>query len=167
MEAAEVLRKPYARLVLPHPDGAYTAEIAEFPGCIAVGSSAEEALATLEEVATDWIKVALKQGQDIPEPMEAAAYSGKLVLRMPKALHKRAAFWAQRNGVSLNQFIVTCIAEHVGERSVSNRQIVIGSQFAQILNLAMVGDSSTGTTPTEAWARNFPQITLNSWGQNA
>jgi predicted RNase H-like HicB family nuclease len=114
MNAIEILKKPYARMVTPDTDGTFLAEIVEFPGCFATGKSASEALHNLESVAVDWIETALEQGQDIPEPMESIDYSGKLVLRMPKNLHKRAALWADREGVSLNKFIVTCVAEHVG-----------------------------------------------------
>ena len=114
MGAAEILKKPYARLVTPDADGSFFAEIVEFPGCFASGRTAGEALENLESVAVDWLDTTMEQGQDIPEPMEAAEYSGKLVLRMAKNLHKRAAFRAEREGVSLNQFIVTCVAEQVG-----------------------------------------------------
>jgi predicted RNase H-like HicB family nuclease len=117
MNASEILKKPYARLVQPDGEGAFTAEIVEFPGCVADGKTAAEALANVEELAVDWIDAVLEQGQDIPEPMDAANFSGKLVLRMPKGLHKRATLAANREGVSLNQFIVTCLAEAVGERA--------------------------------------------------
>jgi antitoxin HicB len=117
MEPAELLKKPYARLVLPDTDGTFTAEIVEFPGCISVGDTAVEALANLEKVAVDWIAATVEQGQDIPEPMESSGYSGKLVLRMQKSLHKKATLFAEREGVSLNTFIVTCLAEAVGERA--------------------------------------------------
>jgi hypothetical protein len=46
--------------------------------------------------------------------MDETDYSGKLVLRMPKSLHRHAAFAANRDGVSLNQFIVSSVAEQVG-----------------------------------------------------
>jgi predicted HicB family RNase H-like nuclease len=114
MEPAEMLNKPYVRQVAPQPDGLFKAEILEFPGCFAVGDTAAEALASLEEVAVDWIAATIAQGQDIPEPTESTAYSGKLVLRMSKTLHRKAAQFALRDGVSLNQFIVNCVAEHVG-----------------------------------------------------
>lgn len=117
MEPTEILKKPYARMVMQDTDGTFTAEIVEFPGCIAVGDTAAEALSKVDEVAVDWIAATLEQGQDIPEPMEAAGFSGKLVLRMPKGLHKRATLYAERDGVSLNQFIVTCVAEQVGSRA--------------------------------------------------
>lgn len=114
------LKKPYARLVVPEQDGTFRAEIMEFPGCIAVGDTASEALATLEEVAKSWLEATLAKGQVIPEPMENIEFSGKLVLRLPKSLHKKAAHAAERDGVSLNQFIVSSLAEHVGERRVTN-----------------------------------------------
>lgn len=117
VRAVEYLKKPYGRLVLPAEDGTFSAEIFEFPGCIAVGATAAEALANLEEVAVDWIEAALEQGQSIPGPMDSAEYSGKLVLRMPKGIHKRAAQCADREGVSLNSFIVSSVSEQVGARS--------------------------------------------------
>lgn len=117
MEPDVFLKKPYARVVVPETDGSFTAEILEFPGCVASGDTASNALANLEEVAIDWIDATLEQGQDIPEPLDHSNYSGKLVVRMTKALHKRAARTAAREGVSLNQFIVTCIAECVGVKA--------------------------------------------------
>jgi predicted RNase H-like HicB family nuclease len=114
--AAEIMKRPYARLVTPDADG-YFAEIVEFPGCFTTGETAPKALENLEAVAIDWINTAVEQGQDIPDPMDANEYSGKLVLRMTKGLHRRSALWAEREGVSLNQFITTCLAEAVGERA--------------------------------------------------
>ncbi|WFP76352.1 type II toxin-antitoxin system HicB family antitoxin [Mesorhizobium sp. WSM4906] len=128
----EILKKPYGRMVIPDPEGGFSAEIVEFPGCIAMGDTAAEALENLEEVAVDWIGAALSQGQEIPEPMQAAGYSGKLVLRMPKSLHQRAALYADRDGVSLNQFIVTCLAEQVGSRA---RPIILPVQSAATVSL--------------------------------
>jgi predicted RNase H-like HicB family nuclease len=117
MRAAEYLKQPYGRLVTPESDGTFVAEIFEFPGCYAVGATALEAMENLEGVAIDWISAALEQGQSIPEPMDHIEYSGKTVLRMAKGLHKRAAQCAEREGVSLNTFIVTCVAEQVGMRA--------------------------------------------------
>jgi predicted RNase H-like HicB family nuclease len=117
MVAHEILKRPYARLITPDADGSFFAEIVEFPGCFATGNAAADALQNLESVAVDWINTALSQGQDIPEPMESNEYSGRTVLRMTSGLHRRAALWAKREGVSLNQFITTSLAEAVGERA--------------------------------------------------
>jgi antitoxin HicB len=118
MTPVEILKKPYARMILPEDNGQYFAEIVEFPGCFATGDSPQAALMSLEEVAADWIASSLSQGQSIPEPMDSAGYSGKLVLRMPKSLHRRAAIYASKDDVSLNQFIVSCLAEKVGSRTI-------------------------------------------------
>jgi len=122
-EISEILAKPYARMVIPDTDGTYFAEIVEFSGCFATGDSAPEALENLEDVAVDWIAAALDQDQDIPEPLDAAAYSGKLVVRMPKSLHQKATLFAERDGVSLNQFIVACLAECVGVRAPARLKV--------------------------------------------
>jgi antitoxin HicB len=102
---------------MPEPDGSFRAEIIEFPGCIALADTASEALAKLEEVALSWLDVVLAKGQTVPDPIEGTNFSGKLVVRMPKSLHKKAAHLAARDGVSLNQFILASLAENVGERS--------------------------------------------------
>jgi predicted RNase H-like HicB family nuclease len=117
MDPIEILKQPYARVLTPEQDGHYTAEILEFPGCVAYGDSSNDALGNLEEVAAEWIAAAIEQGQNIPEPTANIDYSGRLVVRMSKGLHRRAAICAEREGVSLNQFIVTCLAEAVGERA--------------------------------------------------
>jgi predicted RNase H-like HicB family nuclease len=96
-------------------DGSYRAEIFEFPGCIAAGATANDALASLDEIATSWIEAELASGHQIPDPIEENDFSGKLVLRLPRSLHKRAAYVAERNGVSLNTYIVTALAGYIGD----------------------------------------------------
>ena len=113
--AAEYLKRPYGRLLVPDEDeGGYRAEIIEFPGCFAEGETAAEAVAHLEDAAFSWLESSLAKGHTIPEPMEETDYSGKFVVRLPKSLHRYAAFAANREGVSLNQFAVSSIAERVG-----------------------------------------------------
>jgi predicted RNase H-like HicB family nuclease len=153
MEPAELLKKPYARVVVPEADGSYTAEILEFPGCVASGDTAADALANVEEVAIDWIAATLEQGQDIPRPLDHSKYSGKLVVRMPKGLHKRAARAAERGGVSLNQFIVTCIAEEVGARS---RPMMLYSA-PQAFAFNFHGIPGANVTPISVTASQSPQ----------
>jgi predicted RNase H-like HicB family nuclease len=165
VKITDILAKPYARMVIPDPDGGFTAEIVEFSGCIAMGESAAEALDGLEEVAADWIGAAIEQGQDIPEPMDAVGYSGKLVLRMPKSLHQRASLYAERDGVSLNQFIVTCLAESVGLRSHPSTLSVQSLQtiYAPLLvaSVAVVGPAQHPSTLREASTGPMTIVTTN------
>lgn len=51
-----------------------------------------------------FIDSALKKGEKLPEPQRR--YSGNLRLPLPISLHGRLAREAEREGVSLNQWIV-------------------------------------------------------------
>lgn len=115
MTPADYLKRPYTRVLRPEADGSVSAEIVEFPGCFAAGDTGGDALQNLEIVAESWILGMLAKNERIPEPLqEKEAFSGKLVLRLPRSLHKKAAFVAEREGVSLNQYISACVAEAVG-----------------------------------------------------
>lgn len=111
---SQILRQPYARIIMPDDQGGYAAQLLEFPGCFADGESAQETYNNLEEVAESWLESALAQGMGIPPPFATQGYSGTISLRLPKSLHRRAAQFAHRDGVSLNQFLVSAIAGRVG-----------------------------------------------------
>lgn len=147
-QVADILKRPYARVLTPDEDGRYTAELLEFPSCVSFGDNAHDALANLEEVAREWVIAAISQGQSIPEPMCATEYSGRTVLRMSKGLHQRAALCAEREGVSLNQFVVTCLAEAVGERT---RHIQATSSSPSIIRLIDVGRPVTQESAFVSW----------------
>jgi predicted HicB family RNase H-like nuclease len=49
-------------------------------------------------------------GEAIPEPLGLRQYSGRLVLRLPKALHREAVIRAAEEGVSLNQYLLARLA---------------------------------------------------------
>jgi antitoxin HicB len=115
----EYLKRPYGRVVIPEADGTFRAEITEFPGCIATGETAAQALTNLESVAASWLASVIARGQKIPAPLETMGFSGKLVLRLSKSLHRKAAYIAAREGVSLNSFIANSVAEQVGIRQSS------------------------------------------------
>jgi predicted RNase H-like HicB family nuclease len=113
--AGEYLAAPYSRIVIPDADsGTFTARVREFPGCVAQGSTAAEAYANLELAAEAWLDAALEMGQEIPPPAEAQDYSGRVLVRFPRSLHRRSAELAALDGTSLNQFIVAAVAERVG-----------------------------------------------------
>lgn len=112
--SSRYLQKPYSRIIIPDDEGLYAAQILEFPGCFSDGQSPEEAYSNLEEAADNWIESALAQGMQIPEPFATQGYSGTISLRLPKSLHRRAAQFAHRDGVSLNQFLVSAVAQRLG-----------------------------------------------------
>jgi len=117
----EYLKEPYARILIPEEEGGYSAEFLEFPGCFAEGETADEAMQALDRAAEAWIQAALDQGQEIPPPFRNQGYGGKVALRLPRSLHRQAAQFAERDGTSLNQFLVSAIATRIGAEEFYNR----------------------------------------------
>ena len=117
----EILRKPYSRLLVRDQDGGFTARVIEFSGCFAEGDTAAEAAENLETAAEAWVEGALDDGFDIPPATGDTQYSGKFVVRLPRSLHHRCALLAQQEGVSLNQFVVSALAQHVGEKRTESK----------------------------------------------
>jgi HicB family len=52
-------------------------------------------------------------GREVPKPRSAASHSGRLLVRMPQSLHAELARAAEREEVSLNQFITSSLASAV------------------------------------------------------
>ncbi|MCL4485642.1 MAG: type II toxin-antitoxin system HicB family antitoxin [Nitrospirae bacterium] len=50
------------------PDQVFVAEIPELPGCMAHGSTSEEALKNVQDAMSLWLSVAEEKGRAIPEP---------------------------------------------------------------------------------------------------
>ena len=110
-------------------DGKWVAVAEELSGCSARGDTPEEAIARLKAAMAAWISSALREGRDIPEPKSATSHSGRLLLRMPRTLHAALTRAAERENVSLNQFITDALASAVGWRREA------------------VGESTTASTP--------------------
>ena len=96
--------------------GKWIAAAEELPDCTSRGDTAEEALGGLKDAMAAWISAALKEGRNIPEPRSEASHSGRLLLRMPRTLHAALTKAAERENVSLNQFITDSLASVVGWR---------------------------------------------------
>jgi antitoxin HicB len=121
---ADYLKQPYTRIVVPDLEtGTFTAQILEFPGCISEGKTIKEAYERLERIAESWIEAALSLGQTIPTPSIIQGVGGKIVLRLPKSLHRQLIVISERDGTSLNQFILSAISEKVGATNISNEII--------------------------------------------
>ena len=117
----EYLARPYSKILVSDPNGGYTAHVLEFPGCLAEGDTADEAIRALDEAMEDWIEEVIESGRTVPEPLESQGFSGRLVLRLPKSIHRQASLSAQIDGVSLNQWIVEAIGERLGVEKVLDR----------------------------------------------
>jgi HicB family len=58
-----------------------------------------------------------EQSQVATEPLEEPTHSGRLMVRMPPSLHDELAREAEREGVSLNAFMIGVLAGAIGWRS--------------------------------------------------
>ncbi len=91
-------------------DGVYIARCLEFPSLLAHGESPESALSELRGVVASVVEDMTQTGESLPEPFGSKVYSGKLVLRLPKELHRGVAIRAAEEGVSLNQYLISKLA---------------------------------------------------------
>ena len=62
-------------LYLSMEDNAFIAEVPEMPGCMADGSTYQEALKNAEIVVGEWIETAKELGRAIPEPRGRLKYA--------------------------------------------------------------------------------------------
>lgn len=108
----EYMKYPYTIELTPGDDG-YFVKVKELPGCMSVGDTRAEALEMIEDAMRGWLEVALEDGVAIPLPqaMQKGKFSGRFALRLPKGLHAALAEAAECEGVSLNQYMVTLLAE--------------------------------------------------------
>jgi len=56
-------------------DGAFVVEVPELPGCMADGSTYEEAVKNTITVIKEWIETARELGRKIPEPKGRLSYA--------------------------------------------------------------------------------------------
>ncbi len=104
----------YPVTIYAAPEGGFVAEIEDLPGCLAQGETLGEAYELIEEARRMWLEVAYEDGQDIPEPRGEQEYSGKFFIRAPRSLHRKLDRLAKREGVSLNQYLVSTLARSIG-----------------------------------------------------
>jgi RNA polymerase sigma-B factor len=131
------------------PEGhEWTAQADELPGCQAHGDTVEEAVLAIGTAIDEWIEDALAHGRHVPDPRTSATYSGRLMLRLPRSLHAELSRAAERQEVSLNQFIATSIERALDAPAVAKEEIadVAGDRrrvpallrLATIINLFIV-----------------------------
>ena len=105
---------PYTIELQHDQEEGWFVRVKELRGCTSQGDTAEEALNMIQDAMLAWLEVALEDGLPIPEPRPEEGYSGKFVVRVPRSLHRELVEQAEREGVSLNQYINVVLARAVG-----------------------------------------------------
>lgn len=96
-------------------DGGYVAEIKDLPGCLTQGETLEETIDNIAEARELWIETVYETGGEIPIPSIENEDAFELLLQIPKSLRKPLAEAAEREGVSLNQYILSVLNEASGK----------------------------------------------------
>lgn len=108
----------YTIICTPLPEGeggGYLATVPELPGCMSDGETRAEAIENAQDAIESWIEASEELGRVVPEP---GMSSGKWVQRVPKSLHMTLKQVAETEGVSLNAYVTSVLAEKVGQKSV-------------------------------------------------
>jgi predicted HicB family RNase H-like nuclease len=92
-------------VVWSEEDEVFIGRVVEFPSLAAHGKTLEDALRETKELVSYILEDLRESGEFIPEPFSKRNFSGKLNLRMPPQLHRQLTAEAEREGVSLNQWI--------------------------------------------------------------
>ena len=94
-------------------EGGYFVTHPDLDGCMAEGSTLEEAVANLADSRELWIEARLASGYAVPEP-DSGEYSGRISLRMTPSLHAQLVRIANRREVSLNLLINSVLSAYAG-----------------------------------------------------
>lgn len=135
---------PYPVTLVHDESGEWVATIDVLAGCNARGVSAGEALERVADAAAAWVEAAEREGREVPDPKSAPSYSGRLLLRMPQTLHAELARTAERERVSLNQFITDALSGALGWRALS-REAAGGTRTVPTEDLEGESTASTGS----------------------
>lgn len=100
------------RVVWSPEDGEYVATALEWgPALSWLDEDPTAALAGLRDLIGESIEDLTADGKSVPAPLTDRDYSGRLLLRMPKPLHRDLAIHATEENVSLNSLAVRLLAE--------------------------------------------------------
>jgi predicted RNase H-like HicB family nuclease len=133
----------------------FRATVREFPDLVDYGQTPEEAFALAIESIETLAKMAHEDGRTLPRAIaDDGTFSGRVTLRMTKSLHHKASTAADREGVSLNTYLVSVIAEAIGTRSAARRPFIV-------MNVGSIQG-----LPVRASTSNWPDYALLASAEN-
>ncbi|MDI9370593.1 MAG: toxin-antitoxin system HicB family antitoxin [Synergistaceae bacterium] len=111
------------------------------------GETYEEARGMLIEIKRGVFERCLADNLPIPEPKseDLQKYSGRILLRMPRSLHKAVAEAAEEEGQSINAYIVGALLKTTERGEVAKEILAaIGSQIENTMRFAMFNFGEIG-----------------------
>jgi len=135
----------------------WTATVDALPGCNARGETPDQALHRVAVAAAAWVKAAEREGKDVPEPKSLQSHSGRLLLRMPQTLHAALSRAAEREGVSLNQFISDALSGALGWRAPARKSPAgtrpVPAERLDAADVGVTGDAFTDSSEAQQRVR--------------
>lgn len=128
----EYLALEYPFHVVADREGGYVILYPDLPGCVTQVERLDEIPEAAEEIRCLWIETEYAEGADIPLPSYPEEYSGKFNLRLPKSLHRELAEAAEREGVSLNQYVVMLLSRRDVEVGVERRLEGVDARLGEL-----------------------------------
>jgi len=146
-------------------EGGYFVRIPDLPGCMSQGETVEEALRNIEEARGLWLETSYDAGDSIPKPGEASDFSGKFVLRVPRSLHEDLSRAADREGVSLNTYVLSLVSVghgcQVAVRRVEKSCSVLDKAVRGLTRMTWnLGEIKRGGTPFWQQEQSEPDLRL-------
>lgn len=117
--------------------GGYRASIPQLGAraFVAAGDTPEEALRALDDVRRYLIPQLLSEGYVFPEPEDDLAslkdYSGNVILRLPKALHRSLAQAAVESGTSINKLATQLLSAGLERVSLTKEMDHLAERIAE------------------------------------
>jgi predicted HicB family RNase H-like nuclease len=92
-------------------DGCYVGSAPPLIGECCHGKDEAKVYAELCQIVAEWIEILETGGKALPEPLNQKEFSGKFVLRLDPALHRRLAAKAIAAGESLNSYCIKTLVK--------------------------------------------------------
>ncbi|MGB0386939.1 MAG: toxin-antitoxin system HicB family antitoxin [Ardenticatenaceae bacterium] len=87
------------------------AQVKELQGCMTEADTWEEINEMIHDAMAGWIDISLQKGLPIPEPQPVVENHARFTFGLPQSLHRHLVLAAQRDGVSLNQFVNVALSK--------------------------------------------------------
>ena len=117
---------------LPYPmeiyedDGYWAAEFPDLPGLVAGHETWDGLQDAIEDAKRAYFATAIESGNPIPEPRaRQEKFSGRFVVRLPRSLHRQIVGAAEREGMSLNSYVLTAVAKELGRGEERDRHFPV------------------------------------------
>jgi len=97
-----------------------------------------------------WIESNIERGLEIPLPDVMKKYSGKFLVRVPTYLHRNLAEQAKKEGVSLNQLVVSLLSEKITVAKLLRKIEKIEGEIKRLQNAITVSRKASKKTEKAA-----------------